>query len=298
MNQPVGFAGIGIMGAGMARNIAKAGFALHVWNRTAANADALVADGATRAAAPVDLARAAEIIVICVKDAAAVEDVCFGPGGIIGGATPGRTLVIDCSTIAPSSARAIAERLSKNGIGFVDAPVSGGSEGARLGTLSIMAGGDVAHHDRALPVLRAMGKTIVHMGAVGTGQMTKMVNQSLAANGMLAVCEALVLAQAGGLPLDRVLEALGAGAAGSWAWSNRGPKIAARDFAPGFMISLMQKDLRLVLQAADEMHVPMPATSLVHQLYQGLERDGLGGDGNHALVKALEKLSGIVVGEK
>lgn len=178
---------------------------------------------------------------------------------------------------------------------MLDAPVSGGSEGAARGTLSIMCGGDEESFRRAMPFLQAMGKTITHVGPLGAGQMVKLVNQVLVVGNALAMSEALLLAQAGGLDLERTLEAVAGGAAGSWMLSNRGPQILARDFRPGFTIDLQQKDLRLALEAADQLGAPLPGTALVFQLYRTLQRAGLGGDGNHALVKALERLSGIEV---
>jgi 3-hydroxyisobutyrate dehydrogenase len=177
----------------------------------------------------------------------------------------------------------------------VDAPVSGGSEGAERGTLAIMAGGDAADIVRARPVMEAYGKSITHVGPVGSGQMVKQVNQVLVVINGLAVSEALLLAKAGGLDLDATIEAVKGGGAGSWMLANRGPQIVDRDWRPGFTIDLQQKDLRLVLESADELAVPLPATSLVFQLYRALQRRGLGAEGNHALVKALEELAGLEV---
>jgi len=178
---------------------------------------------------------------------------------------------------------------------FVDAPVSGGSEGARHGTLSIMVGGAADDVERARPVLEAVGRTITHVGPVGAGQTCKLVNQVLVVVNMLAVSEALLLASAGGLDPGTAIEAVQGGAAGSWMLANRGPQVVARDWRPGFTIDLQQKDLRLVLEAADELGVPVLATAAVHQLYRTLQARGLGGEGNHALVKALEELAGTTV---
>jgi 3-hydroxyisobutyrate dehydrogenase len=295
MDKAIGFIGLGIMGSGMARNLLRAGFDLTVWNRTEAKAVALVEAGAAAAASPAEVAARSSVVVVCVSDTPDVEAVVLGPGGILEGARPG-TLVIDCSTISPAATRAIATSLRERGVAWLDAPVSGGSEGAARGTLSIMAGGETADFERALPVLSAMGKTITHVGPQGAGQMVKLVNQVLVVVTMQGVAEALLLAQAGGLDLEKTLAAVSGGAAGSWMLSNRGPQVIHRDWRPGFTIDLQQKDLRLVLEAADQLGMPVPGTALVFQLYRTLEQRGLGGEGNHALVKALEQLAGMEVG--
>jgi 3-hydroxyisobutyrate dehydrogenase len=291
----VGFIGLGIMGRGMARNILKAGFPLRVWNRTASRMDELAAEGAGPASSPGDLAFHSDIIITCVSDTADVEQVLLGEGGVIHGARPG-SLVIDMSTISPRATQRIAAHLAERHIHMLDAPVSGGSEGAARGTLSIMVGGDVTQFERALPVFQAMGTTITHLGPVGAGQTTKLVNQILVVGHALAMSEALLFAQAGGVDLRKALEAVSGGAAGSWMLSNRGPQILARDWRPGFTIDLQQKDLRLVLQEADRLGVPLPGTALIHQLYRTLQARGLGHEGNHALIKALENLAGIEIG--
>jgi 3-hydroxyisobutyrate dehydrogenase len=206
-------------------------------------------------------------------------------------------LVIDMSTISPHATVEFAGKLAEKGATLLDAPVSGGSEGAEKGTLTIMVGGDAEAFARATPVLEAMGKKITHMGASGSGQMTKLVNQCLVVGHALAMSEALMLAQAGGLDLQKTIDALGAGAAGSWMWSNRGPQIIRRDWRPGFTVDLQQKDVRLVLQAADQLGVPTMLTGMVFQLYRTLQSEGLGSEGNHALVKALERLAGFEVGK-
>ncbi|MCS6840625.1 MAG: NAD(P)-dependent oxidoreductase [Roseiflexus sp.] len=291
----VGFIGLGIMGRGMARNILKAGFPLRVWNRTASRMDELTAEGAEPASSPSDLAFHSDIIITCVSDTPDVEHVILGDSGVIHGARPG-SLVIDMSTISPQATQRIAARLAERHVHMLDAPVSGGSEGAARGTLSIMVGGDATQFERALPVFQAMGKTITHLGPIGAGQTTKLVNQILVVGHALAMSEALLFAQASGVDLRKVLEAVASGAAGSWMLSNRGPQILARDWRPGFTIDLQQKDLRLVLQEADRLGVPLPGTALIHQLYRTLQARGLGHEGNHALIKALENLAGIEVG--
>lgn len=291
----IGFIGLGIMGRGMTHNLLSKGQDVTVWNRTAARVDEFVAAGAKSAATPAELARVCDIILVCVSDTPDVEQVIFGENGVSSGVQKG-ALVIDHSTISPKKTIEIAKRLNTQGVRYLDAPVSGGSEGAAKGTLSIMVGGEAAEFERAKPVLEAYGKTITHVGAHGAGQMTKLVNQILVVVNQLAASEALLFAQAGGLDLATTIEAVKSGAAGSWMLANRGPQMIVRDFRPGFTIDLQQKDLRLALEAADQMGVPLLATSLVFQLYRTLQAQGLGGDGNHGLVKALEQLMNVELG--
>ena len=291
MSIRVGVVGLGIMGSGMADNIVAAGLGLAVYNRTPERTQRFVDAGATAHATAGELAAACDIVLVCVSDTPDVEAVLFGPGGVASGATSG-SLVIDASTIAPDATRAFAARLAEQGVAFVDAPVSGGSEGAVKGTLSIMVGGSADDLERARPVLEAIGRTITHVGPVGAGQTCKLVNQILVVVNMLAVSEALLLAEAGGLDLDTTIAAVEGGAAGSWMLSNRGPQVVRRDWRPGFTIDLQQKDLRLVLEAADSLGVPLLATSTVFQLYRTLQAAGLGAEGNHALAKALQRLAG------
>jgi 3-hydroxyisobutyrate dehydrogenase len=290
MSMRVGVIGLGIMGSGMANNLQTKGHDLTVYNRTASRADALVAAGATPAETPAALAAACDVVLICVSDTPDVEAVLFGVGGVAEGIRPG-TLVIDASTISPDATRDFAERLAALGASFVDAPVSGGSEGAAKGILSIMVGGSADDVERARPVLEAIGRTITHVGPIGAGQTCKLVNQILVVVNMLAVSEALLLAQAGGLDLEKTIAAVEGGAAGSWMLSNRGPQVVRDDWRPGFTVDLQQKDLRLVLAAADSLGVPLLATAQVFQLYRTLQAAGLGGEGNHALAKAVARLS-------
>lgn len=295
MAEKIGFIGLGIMGQGMARNLLKAGFDLTVWNRTAARMEPLIAKGATAAQNPADLAAASDIIITCVSDTPDVEAVVLGEDGVIHGASEG-ALLVDMSTISPHTTRDIAGCLAKKGIHMLDAPISGGSEGAANGTLSIMIGGDADQVERARPVLEAMGKTITHVGPTGAGQTVKLVNQILVVITMWGVGEALLFAQAGGLDLQKTLDAVSQGAAGSWMLSNRGPQVITRDWRPGFTIDLQQKDLRLVLEAADQMGAPAIGVATVFNFYRTLQAQGLGAEGNHALVKALENLAGREIG--
>ncbi len=294
MRERVGFIGLGIMGRGMARNLLQAGFPLRVWNRTASRMDELVSAGAAAGASPADVAAHSDIVISCVSDTPDVEAVLLGADGVIAGAQPGM-LVIDMSTISPQATETIAEQLAAKGIAMLDAPVSGGSEGATRGTLSIMVGGSDDQVARAMPLFEAMGKTITHVGGTGSGQTVKLVNQILVVGNALAMSEALLFAQAGGVDLHKAFDAVSQGAGSSWMFSNRGPQILARDWRPGFTVDLQQKDLRLVLAAADQLGAPLLGTSLVFNLYRTLQSRGLGGDGNHALIKALEQLAGFEV---
>lgn len=293
-SETVGFAGIGIMGSGMAANLVAAGHDVVVWNRTRAKAEAVA--GAKVADTPAALARHVGIVMICVSDTPDVAEVLDGDDGLLDGLRQG-SLVVDHSTISPSATVEFAARAGEKGAAWLDAPVSGGSEGAQRGTLSIMVGGSPADLERARPYLEAVGTNITHVGPVGAGQTAKIVNQILVVVNQLAASEALLLAEAAGLDLEDTLAAVSGGAAGSWMLSNRGPQMIQRDWRPGFTIDLQQKDLRLALEAADQLGVPLPGTALVFQLYRALQTRGLGGEGNHALVKALEEMAGIRVGE-
>ncbi len=295
MSEKIGFIGLGIMGGGMARNLVEKGHDVTVWNRTPARVEPLVAAGAAPAANPRAVAEAADITMICVSDTPDVEAVLYGEDGVLAGLSRG-DLVVDHSTISPSATTRFASEVASVGAGWLDAPVSGGSEGAARGTLSIMIGGDAGLVERARPYLEAFGTTITHVGPAGSGQLVKLVNQILVVVTQLAVSEALLFAEAGGLDLRKTLDAVVGGAAGSWMLANRGPQMIERDWRPGFTIDLQQKDLRLVLEAADELGTPLPGTGLVFQLYRALQHRGLGSDGNHALVKALEEMSGITLG--
>jgi len=294
MSERIGLIGLGIMGRGMAHNLLKAGFDLLVWNRTPGKSDELVKAGAKIATSPRDLASWCDIILVCVSDTPDVQAVILGENGVIEAVKSG-ALVIDMSTISPQATREIAATLAEKGAHMLDAPVSGGSEGAQKGTLSIMVGGEPDQFERAIPVFEAMGKTITLVGGHGDGQMVKLVNQILVVGHALAMSEALLFAKAGGLDLQKTLDAVSGGAAGSWMLTNRAPQIINRDWRPGFTVDLQQKDVRLALRAADELGIPLLATSLIFNLYRVVQNDGLGAEGNHALIKALEKLTGIEV---
>ncbi len=296
MSEKLGFIGLGIMGKGMALNLLKNGFDVCVWNRTESKCDELIAAGASKGNTPADVAAKTDIIFICVSDTADVEAVVLGENGVLGSLKAG-SLVVDHSTISPKATTDMAVQIEAKGAKMLDAPVSGGNEGAANGTLSIMVGGDADQVERAMPYLQAMGKTITHVGDQGAGQSAKLVNQILVIGTMVSMGEALLFAEASGLDLQKTLDAVSGGAAGSWTLSNRGPQAIVRDWRPGFTIDLQQKDLRLVLEAADHVGVPAMTTSLAFNLYRSLQTQGLGHEGNHAIVKALENLVDIRIGE-
>ncbi len=278
------------MGSGIAHNLLDHGHDLVVWNRTTSRMAELVEAGATAATSAADLAGRATIVMLCVSDTPDVREVMTGADGVLAGIRPG-SLVVDHSTISPSATTELAELTARRGASWIDAPVSGGSEGAQRGTLSIMIGGTDADVDRARPYLEAFGSSITHVGPVGAGQTVKIVNQILVVGNQLAASEALLFASMAGLDLDATLAAVTGGAAGSWMLANRGPQMIDRDWRPGFTIDLQQKDLRLALEAGRELGVPMIGTGLISQLYQTLQGRGLGSEGNHALVKALEEMA-------
>jgi 2-hydroxy-3-oxopropionate reductase len=287
----VGVIGLGIMGAPMARNLLAAGHAMTVHGRTRARVDALVEAGAAAAGSPAELAGQVEAVITMLPDTPDVEAVIAGPAGILAGARPG-LLAIDMSTIAPDAARALAARAASHGVVLLDAPVSGGEQGAIAGTLSIMVGGEREGFERAAPVFAALGRQVTYMGGPGQGQMTKLVNQVVGATTLAAVAEGVLLAARAGLDPAAVVRALEGGAAASWMLREQAPRMQRRDFTPGFMVRLQQKDLRLALAAANRLGVPLPVTALVQQLFAAVEARGGGALGTQALLTALEALTG------
>jgi len=290
----VGFVGTGIMGAPMARNALKAGFPVTVTNRTLSRAEPLAKDGAAVVSTPREVAERSDIVVTMVPNTPHVEAAVFGPDGVAAGAREG-LLLIDMSTISPTATRELAERAAMNRPPFhtLDAPVSGGEIGAIEARLSIMIGGDAADVKRATPLFEALGKTIVHIGDHGAGQACKLANQIAVAINNLGVSEALVFAASQGIDLEKTRQIIAGGAGSSWAMNNYAPKMLAGDFRAGFMIDLQQKDLRLVLDNAFADHISLPGAALVHELYNALQKDGGGREGNHALIKVIERLSKI-----
>jgi len=288
---PIGFIGLGIMGRPMAGHLLRGGHPLTVYNRTRSKTAELEAQGAAVAESPAEVAARSEIVIIMVSDTPDVRQVVEGPRGVIEGVRRG-SVVVDMSTISPRAERALDEALRARGAALVDAPVSGGDVGAREATLAIMAGGDPQAFERVRPVLGLLGKSITYCGPSGSGQLAKLCNQILVSVTLLGASEALLFARKNGLDPSTMIAAVSGGAAQSWQLTNLGPRIIKRDFAPGFMVDLVQKDLRLVLEASDGAGVSLPATALVHQLFTSAQAHGGGREGTQSLAKVVERLSG------
>jgi len=282
------------MGKPMAKNLIKAGFPLTVWNRTASKMKELIEMGANGASSPKEVAEKSNVIITMLTDSPDVEEVILGPSGVIEGVKRG-SIVIDMSTISPKVARKIASKLAEVGVEMLDAPVTGGEIGAINATLSIMVGGNYETFQKCLPIFQALGKRVTYMGPHGNGQITKLCNQIICVINIQAVCEGLILAAKAGLDLDKFLEVVTGGAANSWMLSNLGPKMIKGDMEPGFKIATQQKDLRLVFETAAELKVPLPATSLVQQMFRTVEAEGLSEKGTQALIKAMEKIAGYKI---
>lgn len=286
----IAFIGLGLMGMGMARNIGRAGFPLIVFNRTRAKAESLAAEIAcTIASSPGEAAAGSDIVITMVSDVPDVDEVYLGSNGILSAARPG-LVCVDMSTVGSECVERIGKRLEEKEALFVDAPVSGGSWGAENGALSIMAGGPEEAYTRCLPVFEAMGKTLVHCGPVGAGQAAKLVNQVVGALNLEAVCEGVLLAAQTGARWEDVWKAVSAGASASWAWTNLAPRVHADDFAPGFKIDHMAKDLRLALEAARRANLSLPGVTLVLDHIRMLQDAGRGQEGTQALITALRQI--------
>lgn len=292
----VGYIGLGLMGSGMARNLLKAGHTLVVHNRSRAIVEQLASEGAIAATSPREVAAQSDFVCTNLPDSPDVEQVALGPDGIIEGARPG-LIFMDHSTIKPETARHIAAEFATAGVLALDAPVSGGDVGARAGTLSIMVGGPREAFERALPLLEAMGKTIIWVGESGAGQIAKVANQTVVAGTMVAMAEALVLAQKAGVDPERVVQAISRGAAQCWALDTKPPKLFKRDLSPGFKAYMQAKDLKIVIDTGRAYHVAMPLTAVAHQLYEALVGMGNGDLDNSAVITVLEALAGVVVGQ-
>ena len=286
----IGFIGLGVMGKPMARNLLAAGFELIVHSRTAADVDQLAAEGATAAASPREVGHGASTIVTMLPDSPQVQEVLAGGDGVLAGATAGK-LIIDMSTISPIVTRELAAHASESGIGYVDAPVSGGDVGAREATLSIMAGGSEQEFERARPVFAAVGKTIVHVGAVGAGQVVKACNQVVVALIIEAVSEALVLGSKAGVDPAVIIEVLSGGLAANRVMEMRGRNFLEHEFEPGFRVDLHHKDLGIALATARECGVALPATAAVTEMLQALRARGRGDRDHSALLTLIEDLA-------
>ena len=294
----VGFIGLGIMGLPMARNLMKAGLQLTIVGGHAKKAVAeLEKKGATVVSTPKAVAAATELVVTCLPDTPDVQQVVAGPDGLLDGAKKG-LVIVDHSTIAPMAARELGTACKKEGVAFLDAPVSGGQQGAIAGTLSIMAGGTASAFKKALPVLEAMGKKIVHVGASGAGQFTKVCNQIICAVTWQAIAEGMAVGVKAGVDPAKMLEAVSAGAARCWALEVRTPEVLKGNFKPGFMAKLQLKDLLIAMDAGKQLDVPLPVAGLVTQFYTALMAAGKGDLDTSALVTLEEELAGVQIRRK
>ena len=282
----IGFVGLGTMGASMAANLLRAGAPLTVWNRTAGRAAALVEQGAREAASPAEVAAGSDVVVICVSDTPDVEAVLFGPGGIADGVRS-NSLVVDCSTISPGATRDFGRRLGEKGVGMVDAPVSGGSEGARLGALTVFVGGSERDVARARPVLEAIGKTITRMGELGSGQAAKAVNQVIIGGAYLGLAEGIVLGMRAGLDPRQLVEALSGGAAQSWTLTNRAGRMIEDEYPLGFRLALHRKDLGIALELARHLDLRLPVAALTASIEDELMAGGHGDEDMSVLARAI-----------
>ena len=279
------------MGKPMAKNLLDAGFSVVGYNRSRDPVDEIVEYGGEGAETAREAAERADVVVTCLPDSAVVDEVMHAEDGIVAGLSEGMT-VIDNSTIKPTVTEELAAELNEMGVSMLDAPISGGEEGAIDGTLSIMVGGEESVLDEQFDLLEAMGETITHCGPNGAGQVTKACNQIVVAGTMQAVSEALLFAQKGGADLQAVVDAISGGAAGCWALDNRAPRMIRGNFEPGFFASYQYKDLRIATDAGEVFGSPMPLTSLVHESYKSMEEMGLGADDNSGVLQVLEALGG------
>lgn len=288
----IGWIGTGVMGRWMCQHLMQKSYKATVYNRTKDKAKPLIDEGAAWADTPKAIAEKSDVVFAIVGFPADVREVFLGSNGALAGSKPG-TILIDMTTSEPSLAREIHQAAKAKGVYSLDAPVSGGDVGAKNAALSIMIGGDKEVVDAATPLFECMGKTIIHQGAPGAGQHTKMVNQILIAANMIAVCEGLLYGYKAGLDLETVFKSVSVGAAGSKALEVLGPRIMARNFEPGFYVEHFIKDMRIALQEAEAMNIALPGLGLAKQLYEAVRAQGYGRKGTHALMLALESLSNV-----
>ena len=284
----VAFIGLGTMGLPMTLNLLRSGYGVTVYNRTSSRLQPAVAAGAIVAESPQAAAGLAEVVITCVSDTPDVEQVLLGEKGVIYGAAPG-TIVVDMSTISPQATREMATTLATKGIKMLDAPVSGGSEGAIRGTLSIMVGGEAADLERVRPILEVLGQTITLVGAIGSGQLTKAINQVIIAGTYWSIAEGITLGLKAGLDLEQVIQAVGNGAAGSWGLTHRSGNMIRNDYPLGFRLQLHRKDLNIALAAAQDLGVKLPMAAFVEQREQDLISRGFGDEDVSALARSLRE---------
>ena len=285
----IGFIGLGIMGLPMAKNLMRAGFSLVVHNRSRKPVDELVSLGAEGATSGREVSQRSDVVITMLPDSPDVREVTLGKGGVIEGVRAGMT-VIDMSTISPKVSAEIAEALAARGVEMLDAPVSGGQNGAIEGTLSIMVGGKKEVFEKCMPLFKAMGRVIVHVGGHGAGETVKLCNQVICALNIVSMCEGIALCKRTGVDVEKMVEVISGGLGASNIISNLAPKILKGDMEPGFKLRLQQKDIRLALQLAEELKLPLPASGLTHQIFRIAEAKGLGDKGTQALIKAYDLL--------
>ena len=288
----VGYIGLGLMGKSIARNILKAGFPVLVHNRSRAVVDELVGEGATVANSPAEVASQVDVVFTNLPDTPDVEKVVLGEKGIIAGAHKGLILV-DNSTIKPASARMIAEKLKEKGVFSLDAPVSGGDIGARNGTLTIMVGGDASALEKVMPIFLAMGKTVTHVGDAGAGQVAKAANQIMVAAQMVAMGELLVFSKKAGVDPRKVVDAIKGGAAQCWTLDVKPPRLFDGNRNPGFKAHMQLKDLKIIVETAQEYNIPISGAVANTKLFQQMIDAGMGELDNSAVVGVIEKLAGV-----
>jgi 2-hydroxy-3-oxopropionate reductase len=288
----IGYIGLGLMGKAIARNLLKAGFPLVVHNRSRGAVEELAAEGALPAGTPAEVASQVEVVFTNLPDTPDVERVVAGRSGILSGGHPG-LIWVDNSTIHPAAARALAIRLANKGILSLDAPVSGGDVGARNATLSIMVGGPAEVLEKVMPVFKAMGRTITHVGEAGAGQVAKAANQIMVAAQMVAMGELLLFSQKAGVDAQKVIQAIKGGAAQCWTLDVKPPRLFAGNRQPGFKARMMAKDLNIILETAREYGIPIPSAAVDAQLFNAMLQNGMAGLDNSAVIGILENLAGI-----
>lgn len=280
----IGFIGTGVMGSSMVRRLLAAHYQVIIYNRTKGKAEALINEGATWGESPMEVAQQAQVIITMVGYPYDVEEVYFGPHGIITNAHTG-SLLVDMTTSTPTLAKKISEEAVKHHLQAVDAPVSGGDIGAKNGTLSIMIGGSQEAVAKLQPIFSVLGNNIVYQGEAGSGQHTKMCNQIAIASNMIGVMEAIVYARKAGLDPEKVLESISSGAAGSWSLSNLIPRVLKEDYSPGFFIKHFIKDMGIALDEAEKMNLQLPGLQLAKSMYDQLAEAGEENSGTQALIK-------------
>lgn len=290
----IGYIGLGLMGAPMARNLLKAGYQVTIHNRSQEIVNQLSAEGANPAQSPAEVARKSDVVFTNLPDSPDVLSVTVGKNGIIHGAHDG-LIFIDNSTIKPEVSREIAHKFSQVGVMALDAPVSGGDIGAKNGSLTIMVGGPYSAYETVLPILNVLGKTITYIGDSGAGQIAKAANQIIVAGTMVAMAEALTLAMKSGVDPQKVVSAISQGAAQCWALDNKPEKIFQRDLSPGFKAHMQAKDLKIVIDTGRAFSTPLPLTAIAHQLYETMIAQGNGDLDNSAVITVLESMARITV---